>query len=340
MKYPFRREYQIVWYALIAVLFIGFGAGWMARVQYEADAPSGASGFEIREGGYQFINPLLECETAQETVGGRELRPFKGKLQNMVRELTKSGVVTHMSVYFRDLNNGPWFGIEERELFSPASMLKVIVMIACLKEAESNPSLLKKKVLYGPYDVDENERETIKPEQSIVRGRSYSVDELLAMMVRYSDNNAMRLLLSAMDMKIMEKTYADLGLETPRDINGEDFMSVKQYASCYRILFNASYLSRESSEKALRLLSEAGFREGLAGGAPQGVPISHKFGERIMGQRGEIKQLHDCGIVYYPNGPYLLCIMTRGRSFELQVDAIREASFVVFQEIDSQHRNR
>jgi len=27
-------------------------------------------------------------------------------------------------------------------------------------------------------------------------------------------------------------------------------------------------------------------------------------------------QLHDCGIVYYPETPYLLCVMTKGWNFE------------------------
>lgn len=105
--------------------------------------------------------------------------------------------------------------------------------------------------------------------------------------------------------------FNDLGIPLPRDIDYA--LSVKEYASFFRILYNASYLTRENSEMALKLLSESKFRGGLAGKIPSDIVIAHKFGEREMiDENGSsINQLHDCGIVYYTPYPYLICIMTR-----------------------------
>ena len=48
-------------------------------------------------------------------------------------------------------------------------------------------------------------------------------------------------------------------------------------------------------------------------------------------------QLHDCGIVYYPQHPDLLCVMTKGPDFERLDDIIRGVSQISFAEIDAQH---
>ena len=52
----------------------------------------------------------------------------------------------HMGVYVRNLNNGPWFGINENEAYSPASLMKVPVLMTYLRWAEIEPNLLNKKL--------------------------------------------------------------------------------------------------------------------------------------------------------------------------------------------------
>lgn len=78
------------------------------------------------------------------------------------------------------------------------------------------------------------------------------------------------------------------------------------------MLYNATYLSSEFSERALKLLSQATFAGGLVAGVPQGTIIAHKYGEHVLSQNGSATgvELSDCGIIYYPAHPYLLCVMT------------------------------
>jgi hypothetical protein len=112
-------------------------------------------------------------------------------------------------------------------------------------------------------------------------------------------------------------------------------MSVKDYASFFRILYNASYLSKDSSQKALSLLSEVDFTDGLRGGVPKDVPVANKFGER---QVGTTQQLHDCGIVYLTDHPYLLCIMSRGSDFDELASSIKTVSHLVYIEMSKQEQ--
>lgn len=324
--------------ALGGALVLAFGDDWFGK-----DTET-SKNFEIREGGYKYINPLLECEVTPDKTKWKEIRPFKHKVQKLIDGRINSRKATHISVYFRDLNNGPYFGINENEEFSPASLLKLPILITYLKLAEANPQLLGRKIKNDKRH-DTNRIENIRASKAIEKGKTYTVDELLYMMIVYSDNNANDLILGSIDARLFDAPFIDLGIEIPGIRKQEDFMSVKAYASFFRVLFNASYLSREMSEKALGYLTLVEFREGLVAGVPSNVAVAHKFGERRIldldkKDKKDIKELHDCGIIYYPSHPYLLCVMTRGSDFENLIDNISDISRFVYGEIDQQQHNR
>ena len=296
------------------------------------DKEKSTQNYEIRQGGYSLINPLLECDVPKD----KNLEPFKHKVEALVHEKAGSNKSNHLSVYFRDLNNGQWFGINESEEFSPASLLKVSTMMAYFKIAEASPEILSKKIKFnGTYNY--NAMENIKPSVTITPGQTYTIEELIYRMVAHSDNNANSLVLDYIDPMLLQKTFKDLGINLPDISKPEDFMSVKNYASFFRILFNASYLSKDMSSKALEYLTRADFKAGLVSGVPSNIVVAHKFGERALGPQSEIKELHDCGIVYYPAHPYLLCVMSKGNDFGYLANSIKDLSRLVFEEVNHQH---
>jgi len=288
-----------------------------------------------REGGYTLINPLLMCDNAEEIIGDPEIKPFKHKIAAYIDDAMNKKRASDVSVYFRDLTNGPSFGINADERFSPASLFKVPIMIAYFKLAESRPAILKDQLVYdGKQDL--NRMENFKASHAIEPGKKYTVEKLIEMMIVYSDNNAMNLLVNHMDMEFMYKVYQDIGIVMPAAAGRnfmDDFMSVEEYTSCFRILFNSSYLNRELSERALRYLAEPDFPQGIMGGVPHDITVAQKYGERAFAETN-VKELHDCGIVYYPNMPYLLCIMSKGTDFNVLAETIKNISAMVFDEVD------
>ena len=84
------------------------------------------------------------------------------------------------------------------------------------------------------------------------------------------------------------------------------------------------------SEKALSILSKSNFVYGLRGDIPEKIKIAHKFGERWFDNGSEV-QLHDCGIVYYPENPYFLCVMTKGNNESQLKSVIKNISSIVYQ---------
>jgi hypothetical protein len=122
-----------------------------------------------------------------------------------------------------------------------------------------------------------------------------------------------------------------LGIETLSTT--DDYMTVGKYAIFFRVLFNSTYLSRNMSEKALGLLSKTDFSNGLVRDLPKGVMVAHKFGELTLENQDRIiekRELHDCGIVYEKDRPYLLCVMTKGAQYSDLEDMIAGISLFVY----------
>jgi beta-lactamase class A len=292
-------------------------------------------GYAIRSGHYRLINPLLDCESYAEKDYG-ELNSFMHEVEALIQKRKKESSLTDAAVYFRDLNNGPWFGIKIDDQFSPVSLLKVPLMIAWLKHAESQPELLERRIEYKA-PKEGVPPQTIDPAVKIIPGQTYTADELIRRMIVYSDNQAANLLFRNMDQDWFLQTHKELGLTVPYTDKPVDYITVKEYSSFFRILFNASYLSREMSEKALEVLSQSDFREGLVAGVPAEVQIAHKFGER---QDGDIIQFHDCGIIYFPRRPYILNVMTRGRSPKDLKDTIAAISRLVYNQVEKEFSSK
>lgn len=320
------------WIYWLLIFVMGMAGGYLIKYGFDNFDENHSRFREIRQSGFKFINPLLECEVETKEVGSLGL--LKKKTVDYIEEKTDDGIIYGASVYFRDLNNGPWFGINEKEGFSPASLLKVPILITYFKAAEQDKKILEKEIVFNGSFGEDLTVANIQPGEKLVVGQKYSVKELMRRMIIFSDNDAKNLLLLNLDIQIFDQCYRDLGITIPDVRVLEDFMSVKDYASFFRMLFNASYLNTEFSNEALEILSKIEFNVGLVAGVDKNIDVAHKFGERLNIVNGkEVKQLHDCGIVYYPDHPYLICVMIRGRDFEPMAGVIQGISRIVYDEV-------
>ena len=259
---------------------------------------------------------------------------LRNTLETYLATEKTAGDIASTSVYFRDLEDGPTFGIHEDADFAPASLLKLPMALFYLTQAEDNPGSLNEQIAVArpTWHFDSY----YPPSQTVDPTVPHSVEDLLAHMITYSDNDAYGVLQTHVyetgQQGAVRQTFLELGFIDPRTINDE-VMSVRQYAGIFRALYNSSFLDNTYSEKVLEWLSKSDFTQGLRGGVPSGVVIAHKFGERF--EANGVKQLHDCGVVYYPGNPYLLCVMTRGTNFDVLAGVIEHISGAVYAEVDS-----
>ncbi len=283
--------------------------------------------FETKSEGYQFISPLRACDSSPSNIKNKKVEPIKQNVLSVIENNKQNAEI--VAVYYRDLKNGPWFGINEDHVFASASLGKIPVMMAVYKMAESNPNILKSTIANnGQYDDKKNLDETY----TIKQGEGFPLEEIVYYMIAYSDNVSLYELkefVQTLQMEGYRKVYTDLGLNA----DFEDYafnITAKKMGSIIRVLYNATYLNEKYSEKALEIMSKSTFNRGIKKYLPESVIVANKFG--YIQKEGSIHH-HDCGIVYFTDNPYLLCVMTKGQSEEKQAEVIAQISKTIYDQL-------
>lgn len=329
-NHQFQKRGVLYAVVCLCVFFLGQVSGIvLCRMSSKKEYRKSLTEVRSKDQRFQFISPLLECEAAEDLIEFSEGSPSRKRLTDIIDREKRQGDIGSVSVYFRDLNNGPWLGINEREWFAPASLLKVPLAMMLYRAKDADSGYLSKELTLESSGnvVSANFGEA----GALQIGQKYSVEALIDRMLANSDNDAAYTIMEQlMPLERAHVLYEDLYIETLKNAAGEEGLSVRDYSGLFRVLYNASYLSKESSEKILGILSNSTYKNGLVAGLPDGTVVSHKFGER---DESGVKQLHDCGIVYAPEHPYILCVMTKGDSFESQARLISDISKSVYEDV-------
>jgi beta-lactamase class A len=314
---------------LAGVFALGIFVGAAMNLFAPLPEIKGAAG--SREG-FRFIRTAQEGKNAAGERLKKELKPFQDSVNELVENRVQNGDATTVSVYFRDLNSDSWFGIGERDTFSSESPLKTPLMIAYFKWAESKPMVLRTTLTYTAQT--EMMKQNI-PVKALEPGKTYTVNDLIFRMITYDDTAAYALLRSSLPKGRIEKVFKDL------DVGYENPLSLHAISAFYRVLFNASYLSEEMSEKALRYLYKATFKEGMTQGLPPNIDIAGTYDERAITAPGGDEeqdqfQVREFGIVYHPNRPFLLGVLVKGNDAARMKIMVRDITRLVYKEVDRQ----
>ena len=294
----------------------------------------------MNERHFTYTNPALDYAVWDAIMSSKDIN-LELTLSWYIAQKTLAEETTYISVYFRNLNNGNRFGINEKEVFSPASLMKLPLLMAYLKWLQNEPGIFNIKLPVIPQESRNVYKQDIPPTEKLDVWKEYTVKELLEHMIKYSDNQASTILEQRVPPQAYQNVFLDNGFPFPEQAKNDGDLQIKivDYAAPFRILFNASYINKELSAYALRLLSKTTFNEWLVAWVPSHIKVAHKFGERWkeLSNGSTEKQLHDCGIIYYPTHPYILCVMTRWHDRNILKQIVASISKRVYDEVDSQY---
>ena len=222
--------------------------------------------------------------------------PLRANLRKYVQ-----GLPNHVGVYFEYLPSGTSIGVNENLEFQLASLIKIPVVMGIYKLIEEGALKRSDTITLTKEAIDKRYGSLWQ------KGEGYQIKVLDAIIysLAESDNTASNLLLLKSPQAI--NAVFD-SLDIPIDIEeGSLIISPKNYSSIFRSLYLSSYLDHQESNEILEILTQTAFKDKLPAGVPANIKVAHKIG--VFDSLKSKKIIYtDCGIIYYPDRPYLLCI--------------------------------
>lgn len=207
-----------------------------------------------------------------------------------------------LGVYFEYLPTGASVGVKDQLQVEIGSLAKVPAVMGIYKEIEKGNLKLTDVLTVKEENLDDRFGELWKEGA----GKELTVEQAIKFTLEQSDNTAASVLTSSLTSETLSEVFNELDL--PKTRTGPfPVMSPKSYASVFRNLYLSAYLNNDSSNAILGDLTETNFNDKLPAGVPDSVKVAHKIGVFRIADTQDIYS--DCGIVYVPDRPYILCIM-------------------------------
>jgi beta-lactamase class A len=259
------------------------------------------------------------------------------KLESTIRQSDREldGI---LGVGIGDLASGQKFFLHEHEVYPQASAIKIAVLAELYHQnqpaSQGTPGKIKLSDLYTVQDL--------VPDRDIMGGLTPSVTkitnrDLATMMVAVSDNSATNVLIDRLGMNNVNALMDSLGLPHTRlrrkmmDLKAagegrENISTPREMLLLLEQIYQGKVPNKEMTEDFLRVLST--HKESwISRDLPEGLRVADKTGS-LEGVR------NNCGIVFVPNRPYVLCVMTRylrkERDGEETITGISSAAYRMF----------
>jgi beta-lactamase class A len=163
-------------------------------------------------------------------------------------------------------------------------------------------------------------------------GTKLKVSELLKLSLAESDNTAYLALFRLLSKEEINGVYESLDIE----INTESadgitypIVSPKSYTSIFRSLYLASFVNQDSSSYILNILTNSIFKNTIEGGVPSNIDVAHKIGVfKKFDSKDDV--YIDCGIVYVPYRPYILCVFVKNPDENVADQTIAFISKIIY----------
>jgi beta-lactamase class A len=237
------------------------------------------------------------------------------KLETTVQE-TNRGLDGTMGVAVQDLTDGRTFLLNANHVFAQASSIKVAVLAELYRqEQRTEEGISGKAKLSDLYTVDAHD---LVADSFIMGGLTPGVTrvtnrDLATFMVAVSDNSATNVLIDRVGMQNVNVMLDSLGLHQTRlqrkmmDVKAaqegrENISTPSEMMALFAALYQKKVLSKALAEDFFKVLGTPKASD-IPRYIPEDVVCANKPGE-LAGVR------NDVGIVFVPNRPFVIVVMT------------------------------
>jgi beta-lactamase class A len=213
--------------------------------------------------------------------------------------------VSH-SFYFEYLPDGITIRNDEDSTSEAASLLKTPLVMDLYKLAEQGKVNLSNKQTIEPVDIDPDP--VYGNPTHLKVGNRITLQQAAQITLSKSDNTTLNVVKSIILPLIDNTSDSFLSLDLDYSVGGltdnqQLTISARSYSSILTCLYFSCFNTPEDSSAILSSLVGSSEPNRLTAGVPSNIKVAHKVGS------GGATAQSDCGIFYYPQKPYLVCLM-------------------------------
>jgi len=203
-----------------------------------------------------------------------------------------------------------------------ASLIKIFIMIEAFRQADLGQlNLAEEQLILAADQVG-----GAGPLEVVPPGTKQTWYQLIELMITESDNTATNILINKISQGAINATIRSLGCHdttlqrkmmdfTSAEQGLENYTSVTDITSVLEKLYFHRCLSPKRDQEMLNILKNQQDRCKIPQGLPEEIIVANKTGE-LDGVE------HDAGIVYHPDNPFIITIMTEALPDAIKGQAI------------------
>jgi beta-lactamase class A len=226
-------------------------------------------------------------------------------------------------IFYKDLQTGAVYEKDSDTKFYSASLYKLWVMGELFRQVDKG-TLKKEEILHKSVPELNTEFHLASDEADLVDGDiTFSVDDALENMITVSSNYAALLLSDRLQTAniadflktngFSDSSFGSPPITTPHDIG-----------MLFDKLYNHQLVAPIYTKEMIAILSRQQINDRLPKYLPESLQIAHKTGE-LEGYK------HDAGIIFTPNGDYILVVMSKSDNEYYAAETIAMLSKEVYQ---------
>lgn len=202
------------------------------------------------------------------------------------------------ALYYADMNTNSAFGINEKEVFTAASVNKLPIIATLYYLNQKGKINLTEQITLQQEDIQDYGTGSLRYEKP---GRTYTLKNLAKLSLQQSDNTAAHILGKRLGMDTVQETINYFGLtQTSMDKNKT---SPYDMYLLFKALFHNKITDQAKTQEILGFMQDTDIEDRLPKLLPPGSTVWHKTGDAVG-------SLHDVGIIKSGDRTFFLGVFT------------------------------
>jgi len=237
---------------------------------------------------------------------------FLRGVKNLIAEEFKDAKIEYAFVIKKLGPLSPKLLHNAQKQFPAASLMKLPILAAAFYAISEKRISLEELVTIRKNDITGGSGKL----KSLSLPKKFTFAQLLELMISSSDNTATNKVIEILDFKYINSIFKRLGLNdtvlvrkmmdfSQRKNGIENYTSAADISYLLEKIYKGGVVNSKLSNLALTFLKKQMVNDRLPRYLPPEVAVAHKTGL----ERGVV---HDAGIIFAPNGDYIICVLVRG----------------------------